>query len=150
MDNSDAHMAPQPGDCISYRLRRTARAAARHYDKALKPADVRNTQFTLLSTLETQGEVTIGDMAKTLGVDATTLTRNMDVMVRRGLIENVGSDDARERRMSLTAAGQSTFAVALPLWQAAQQALLSSLPDINWPETAQALDDIEQICSSPG
>ena len=146
---NDAYLI-EPGNCISYRLRRTSRAVARHFDKALKPAGVRNTQFTLLSTLAAQGETAIGELATSLGVDATTLTRNLNVLERRGLVGNVSSDDARERRVRLREAGHKTFTTALPLWQAAQQNLLSSLNDGGWPEMMLALSNIEQTCNSSG
>ena len=42
-----------PADCVSYRLRRAARMAAKSFDAALKPVGLRNTQFTLLAALET-------------------------------------------------------------------------------------------------
>ncbi len=150
MDKSDRQTTPQPGECISYRLRRAARAIARHYDKALKPAGVRNTQFTLLNTLDMEDDITIGDMAKILGIDATTLTRNLDVLVRRGLVENIRSDDARERHIRLSSTGKEAFTVALPLWQTAQQILLDSLKNNSWPETMQTLNSIEQTCNSSG
>lgn len=138
-----------PGHCMSYRLRRAARVAARHYDQALKPAGLRNTQFTMLSALSMEGPITIGDLAKKLGTDATTLTRNLDVLARRGLVENTTSDDARERRVSLTQDGSACLKTALPLWEAAQKSLLASLENRSWPEMMDGLMAIEKTTSSP-
>lgn len=138
-----------PGHCMSYRLRRAARTAARHFDQALKPAGLRNTQFTMLSALSMEGPITIGDLAKKLGTDATTLTRNLDVLVRRGLVENTNSDDARERRISLTQDGSDCLQAALPHWESAQKSLLASLENRSWPEMMKGLMAIEKTTSPP-
>ena len=109
----------QPIDCVCYRLRRAARLAAKTYDRALKPIELRNTQFALLSTLKQLGEANIGDLSKIMATDGTTLTRNLEVLVRRRLIENVAVDDARIRVIRITEIGEKTHDKAMPLWRAA-------------------------------
>lgn len=133
-----------PGHCMSYRLRRAARTAARHFDQALKPAGLRNTQFTMLSALSMEGPITVGELAKRLGTDATTLTRNLDILARRGLVENTTSDDARERRVSITQDGLGRMQQAFPLWESAQKSLLASLENRSWPEMMDGLMAIEK------
>ncbi len=133
-----------PGHCMSYRLRRAARTAARHFDQALKPAGLRNTQFTMMSVLSAEGPTTIGDLAKMLGTNATTLTRNLDVLARRGLVEDTRSDDARERWVTLSQDGSARVQAALPLWESAQKSLLASLENRSWPEMMEGLMAIEK------
>ncbi|MEE8153176.1 MAG: MarR family winged helix-turn-helix transcriptional regulator, partial [candidate division NC10 bacterium] len=101
--------ALEPVDCVSYRLRRAARITAKSYDNALRPIGLRNTQFTLLASLNRLGETSIGDLSEALAVDGTTLTRNLEVLVRRGLVENIAADDARVRNVRLTDLGKETF-----------------------------------------
>ena len=134
----------QPIDCVSYRLRRAARVAARAYDDALKPSGLRNTQFTLLGALDWLGETNIGDLSEELAIDGTTLTRNLEVLVRRGLVENIANDDARVRNVRLTGAGKRAYDKAVPLWSKAQRNVVDALGKDHWRDMAQQLRTIEQ------
>ena len=146
MTNTTMANEPEPLDCVCYRLRRTARTAARSYDKALRPSGLRNTQFTLLASLNGLGETRIGDLSEKLAIDGTTLTRNPEVLVRRGLIENISAEDARVRNVRLTGLGQETYEGALPLWRQAQKLLLEAIDPDRWGEMAAQLARIEGAC----
>jgi DNA-binding MarR family transcriptional regulator len=138
--------ALQPMDCVCYRLRRVARLAAKTYDGALKPTGLRNTQFALLVSLNALGESSIGALSDGLATDGTTLTRNLKVLVRRGLIENVAADDARLRIVRVTELGKKTYLAALPLWHAAQKQVLEAVGSKRWAEMRVELDKIEGAC----
>jgi DNA-binding MarR family transcriptional regulator len=138
-------LAEEVLDCVSFRLRRTARMVAKRYDDALRPVGLRNTQFSVLGALAYLGETGIGELAVQMATDGTTLTRNLDVLVRRGLIENVPAKDGRVRRVRLTSLGQETLEEALPLWRAAQTKTLKSMGSDTWLETRQTLADIEAV-----
>lgn len=137
-----------PTDCISYRLRRAARIAAKSYDRALKPAGLRNTQFTLLAALELEGAITIGDLADVLATDATTLNRNLHPLVREGWVENTDGEDGRVRLIQLTKSGREKYLEALPLWQANQKTIVTDLGQDQWEETRNKLTKIEERCMS--
>lgn len=136
-----------PNMCISYRLRRAARASARHYDAALKSVGLRNTQFTLLSFLSKESGTNIGALARDMGVDATTLNRNLEVLARRGLVENHTADDGRERLVALTPEGQQKYEEAVNVWREAQQLLLTSIEPTNWTKMVEALSMIEETAT---
>ena len=138
-------LAEEALDCVSFRLRRAARMVAKRYDDALRPVGLRNTQFSVLGALAYLGETGIGELAIQMATDGTTLTRNLDVLVRRGLIENVPAEDGRVRRVRLTSLGQETLEEALPLWRAAQIKTLKSIGSDTWQETRQILGDIEAV-----
>jgi DNA-binding MarR family transcriptional regulator len=56
-------------------------------------------------------------------MDRTTLTANLKPLERRGLVAvTVDDDDRRGRLMTLTAAGRTVLAKALPHWKQAQAA----------------------------
>lgn len=136
-------LAAEVLDCVSFRLRRAARMVAKRYDDALRPVGLRNTQFSVLGALAYLGETGIGELAVQMATDGTTLTRNLDVLVRRGLIENVPAEDGRVRRVRLTPLGRETLEEALPLWRAAQTKTLKSVGSDTWQETRKILADIE-------
>ncbi len=139
--------ALEPMDCVCYRLRRAARLAAKTYDGALKPTGLRNTQFALLGSLNKLGESSIGELSDSLATDGTTLTRNLEVLVRRGLIEDVAADDARVRVIRVTELGKKTYVAALPLWREAQKQVLEAVGSKRWTEMRVELDKIEEACA---
>jgi DNA-binding MarR family transcriptional regulator len=98
-------------------MQRAARALARYFDEALKPAGVTNGQFSLLMSLNRPQPATMGQIATTLAMDRTTLTAALKPLERRGLVEvTVDDEDKRSRRLSLTMAGRAVLTAALPLW----------------------------------
>ena len=137
----------EPVACVCYRLRRAARVAAKAYDNALKPSGLRNTQFTLLATLNRLGETSIGDLAEDLAVDGSTLTRNLEVLVRRGLVENIVADDARVRYVRITKLGKQTYKEAVPLWRHAQRQALDGLAPKRWAAMRAELGRFESACA---
>ncbi len=142
--------ANQPVDCVSYRLRRAARKAARFYDTALRPSGLRNTQFSLLGALDVLGETSIGDLSEEFAIDATTLTRNLEILVRRGLVENIAAEDARVRNLRLTNLGKETYDQAVPLWRQAQAHVLEALEPKRWAGMRAQLRQIEAACDGGG
>jgi DNA-binding MarR family transcriptional regulator len=109
--------------CACSRLRRASRAITQLYDDALAPAQLRATQFGLLHTLGKRGPLRITELAAALLLDRTALSRNLDPLCERGLVEVTAGADARTREVALTAAGRRSLATAEPHWLAAQQAV---------------------------
>ena len=109
-----------PANCLCFNLRKAARALTQTYDAALKPAGITAPQFTLLTALEKQGPVSLSDLAAALGMDRTTLTRNLKPLQRDGLVASAEGDDRRVRLLTLTAAGRARLRDAGPLWRAVQ------------------------------
>ncbi len=109
-----------PANCLCFNLRRTARSLTQTYDAALKPAGITAPQFALMTAVGRQGPVPLSDLAVALGMDRTTLTRNLKPLQRDGLIASGEGDDRRVRLLTLTAAGRARLAQAEPLWRAVQ------------------------------
>ena len=64
--------------CFCLASRQAARKITRLYDLYMQEAGIRVTQFTILSQLMLRGELPIGKLAGILGMERTTLTRNLD------------------------------------------------------------------------
>lgn len=140
----------EPIDCVCFGLRRAARTAAKFYDNALKPSGLRNTQFTLLAALDQNGAASIGGLSAFMAIDGTTLTRNLEILDRRGLVENVGNEDGRVRIVQLTRSGRLKLAEALPSWRQAQQQVLEVLEPARWAGVKSELSKIESACGDAG
>jgi len=106
--------------CACGRLRRATRALTQFYDDAMAPAGLHLTQFSLLRTLARSGPARISDLAAAALLDRTALSRNLDPLVARGLVDVVTGRDARTREVSLTRAGTRAIRDAEPYWKRAQ------------------------------
>ncbi len=107
--------------CLCLHVQRAARALARRYDDALRPAQLTSGQFSLLMSLNRPEPPSIGQVSALLAMDRTTLTANLKPLQRRGLLRvTVDAADRRSRRMRLTAAGKAALGAAVPLWEHAQ------------------------------
>ena len=119
-----------PLNCACFNARRTARLVTQHYDRALKPSGIPATQFSLLAMLGgiagDQG-VPLTSLASSLGMDRTTLTRNLSLVERKGWIETLPGEDRRERLVRLTATGRDKLNETMPYWQQAQQEIVALL-----------------------
>ncbi len=103
--------------CLCLAAQRAARALARRFDLALKPAGLTSGQFSLLMALNRPEPPSIGSVAALLAMDRTTLTANLKPLERRGLLETrIDPKDRRGRRLALTEAGGAVLAAALPIW----------------------------------
>lgn len=123
-------LAPSATDsrrpCTCFLLRRTARLVSRFYDQHLAALGLKTTQFSLLSTLEL-GPAPITELAHRLGLERTSLTRNLKPLVADGSIELRQGEDARERIPELTPLGRRRLHQARAAWLTAQQEVDAAL-----------------------
>jgi DNA-binding MarR family transcriptional regulator len=113
--------------CACGRLRRASRALTQLYDDTMAPAGLRVTQFSLLRTLARLGTQRITALADAALLDRTALSRNLDPLVVRGLVEIVPGRDARTREVGLTRAGIAALRAAEPHWKRAQARVSETL-----------------------
>ena len=118
---------PPEGHCTCAVLRRTARRVTQAYDRALRPAGIKLTQYSVLANVRRDGGLSITELAERLAMDRTTLTRNLRPMERAGWVEVGPGPDRRRRSLRITAAGNEVFETALPLWQAAERSFRRGL-----------------------
>ena len=130
-------------DCLCRRIQRASRTIGRRFDEALRPVGLNNWQFTLLVMINRPSPLTVNGLAEELGMDRTTTTKNLRPLQRRGLLEiRQDEEDARVRRIVLTASGHGVLGEARPRWQAANDAVTSSLEGGTLACLRSALDKI--------
>ena len=106
--------------CACYNLRRAARATTRLYDDFLKPSGLRTTQYSVLMAAKLRGPVTLTKLAEMTITERSTLTRNLTVLEKKGLVLIEPGKDRRERLVTITEQGEEQLIAAIPLWEAAQ------------------------------
>lgn len=106
--------------CFCLASRQAARKITRLYDGYMQKSGIRITQFTILSQLMLRGEMPIGKLAGLLGMERTTLTRNLTPLEARKWISIKAGDDPRARMIAITAQGRSIVRRGFPYWSEAQ------------------------------
>jgi DNA-binding MarR family transcriptional regulator len=128
--------------CLCANLRRAARAVTLVYDRALRPLGLRATQLTLLQALERGGGTTSSRLGRQLAIDATTLSRTLRPLQRRGWIASATAADRRERRLHLTPGGRRQLARAQQQWARIQARLRQRLGGREWTRMMEALERV--------
>jgi DNA-binding MarR family transcriptional regulator len=108
-------------------IRRAARSVTQLYDDILRPSGLRITQFSILGAAMAMSPITLTRLANATVTDRTTLTRNLRLLEKQGLIRIEAGEDRREREISITPAGAEALKEAYPLWQKAQAQAMKGL-----------------------
>jgi DNA-binding MarR family transcriptional regulator len=110
--------------CLCTAARRRSRELTRAFEKAMRGAGLRGTQFSLMATLVQTGPMPLTRLADLLGLERTTLTRNLRPLIRDGLLRIDEGEDRRVRRAAITPKGAEAARRAYPFWKKAQEAAL--------------------------
>jgi len=127
-----------PTECLCTRLRRASRGVSKLYDDALSEIGLNVAQYSLLRHLQRLDRPSITDLAEAMGLERSTLGRNLRVLEGRGMVELSGGTDQRNRLVVLTPAGERLLGEARGAWQAAQVELKQRLQ----PQHLDALDEL--------
>jgi DNA-binding MarR family transcriptional regulator len=111
--------------CFALHARMTARILSRAYDAALRPLGLNLPQFSILGAIAHGTGFSETALADRLGLERTTLVRNLKVLSEKGWIEPV--PEGRGLCHRLTAKGEAVLKAAIPLWREAQERIESNL-----------------------
>ena len=132
-------------DCLCTALRRAALASTALYDEALAPSGLKVTMYRLMKKAAGGEPPSISELARRLGLDRSTLGRNVRVLERERLVALRSVADGRERAVTLTAKGRAALEATAPLWRAAQRDLRRRLDG----RDAELLDIVRVIDPEP-
>jgi DNA-binding MarR family transcriptional regulator len=118
--------------CACFNLRRASRAVTRLFDEALDRGGLRSTGFVALVAIRLEGAPTLPRLATVLGVDRSTLTRNLRPLVTSGLVKTAPSRGGRTVTARLTPRGEKALARCVPLWREAQRHVESRVGRGGW------------------
>ena len=119
--------------CMVLNTRMAARAITRRADRKLKPFGVTAAQFSILGSLQNHPGRSVTEMADAIAMDRTTLSRNLDLLERKGLVAAIPAPRGNGRIGTVTPAGEKIIETVRPVWREAQaelQALLTQ-PDFD-------------------
>ena len=131
--------------CTCSELRKAARAITLLYDNAFKSSGLLSTQFGVLQIIYNIDSIRISDLAGKLGMDRTTLTRNLSVLERHGFIKISQGKDHRTRIVTATQKGRSAVSKAILLWNEVQHKVKQKMGESSWRELMRNLSELLKV-----
>ncbi|MBS0519874.1 MAG: MarR family transcriptional regulator [Proteobacteria bacterium] len=121
---------PLPDDlskCLVLNTISAARTLLRRHDARLKPFGVTVQQFSLLAAIRFHPGEPVAALAQRVFLDRTSLTRNLDLLERKGLVRRASGSGGNVRLCELTAPGDRLLDRLLPEWELSRLALVKGL-----------------------
>ena len=118
--------------CACSTVRLASRAITNFYDAVLTPSGLRSTQFIGLIGVFPGFGTTMTGLGKVLGMDRSSLSRNLRPLLRRGLISRVPATDRRRRGLQTTERGERVLARTIPYWHKAQRQVPAAVGSDKW------------------
>src|SRR5262245_14860105 len=117
------------GRCAGVNLRLAERRVTHFLEARMRAAGLSLAQFGLLAHIAAAKDDTMTSLAERMGLDQSTLSRNLRGLEEMGLVEIVVAEqDLRRRAIWLTEAGARRLEAAVTAWRAAHAALSKRLP----------------------
>ena len=110
--------------CAGWNSRLAARRITQFLEKRMTGSGLTIAQFGLMAQIAAASDDTLGALAERLGLDQSSLSRNLHALERDGLVEiAVVERDLRKRAVWLTEKGARRLEEAMPVWRSAHAAL---------------------------
>src|SRR3989442_14167593 len=77
-------------NCVCFNLRWVTRAVTQFFDAELRRHGIRPTQGSILASLRSRDHWTMAELSDWLGMERTTLVRNLQPLQRDGLVDAGG------------------------------------------------------------
>jgi DNA-binding MarR family transcriptional regulator len=128
MENHDGENYKSSFPCVCAVVRKAGRILTRKYNAHLKPSGLQVTQYSMLANIDYKKCITVSDLARLLEMDQTTVTRNLKVLEKSGLIlVEKEAGDQRVKRVRISDSGAAKLNKARPLWNRAQKEIQDHL-----------------------
>lgn len=127
-------------NCVCFNLRWVTRAVTKFYDAEMRRHGIRPTQGTLLLALNAKASWNMAELSDGLGLERTTLVRNLQPLQRDGLVTADGGGRGNRVEITITAKGRKQVEKFMPAWRAAQSAVVKTLGEKRW---STILSDLE-------
>ena len=132
--------------CLFLQIRKADRQLNQLYGKFLARKGMRITQYGLLRAIAGLEEPSITEIGRVLGIDQTTVTRNVEKLEKLGFVASAPAPaDSRKKIMQLTALGADSLKEAHPHWEEAQQLMISGLGDDDVQELLRLMLKVSRI-----
>src|SRR2546423_12068183 len=93
-------------NCVCFNLRWVTRAVTQFYDAEMRRHGIRPTQGTILASLNARESWNMAELSDWLGMERTTLVRNLRPLQRDGLVQVVGGVRGNRVQLAITTKGR--------------------------------------------
>src|ERR1041385_1137209 len=132
-------------NCVCFNLRRVTRVVTQFFDVEMRKHGIRSTQGSVLAAMHTVGPSNMAELSEILGMERTTLLRNLRPLQRDGLVTVEGGGHGARVELSITAKGRKQIEKLAPAWEAAQRTAVQVLGEKRW---SALLADLEKVASA--
>ena len=132
-------------NCVCFNLRRVTRVVTQFYDAEMRRYGIRPTQGSILAVLQAKESWNMAELSDWLGMDRTTLVRNLRPLQRDGLVRAVGGGRGNRVELTITTKGRKQIEKLTPAWKSAQGAVVKTLGEKRW---SAILSDLETAASA--
>jgi DNA-binding MarR family transcriptional regulator len=128
-------------NCVCFNLRWVTRAVTQFFDAEIRRHGIRPTQTPILGALQARSGLGMAELSDWLGMERTTLVRNLRPLQRDGLVRITGGGRGGKVELAITEKGRRALAKMLPAWRAAQEKVVETLGAQRW---SAIITDLEQ------
>ncbi|WEK05574.1 MAG: MarR family transcriptional regulator [Candidatus Devosia phytovorans] len=132
-------------ECLVLNTRMAARAVTRLADRRLRPLGITAAQFTIITALHGAPNRSVTDVANSIAMDRSTLSRNLDLLERKGVVRTQGAEKGNGRLCALTGDGETLLEQILPVWREGQAEFKRLLSDPDFPTALNALRGLAKL-----
>lgn len=129
-----------PENCVCFNLRWVTRAVTQFYDAEMRRHGIRPTQGSILASLNSKDSWNMAELSDWLGMERTTLVRNLRPLQRDGFVKAVGGGRGNRVELTITTKGRKQVENLTPAWKSAQSAVVQTLGEKRW---SAILSDLE-------
>lgn len=127
-------------NCVCFNLRWVSRALSQFFVSQLHHHGLLPTQTPILGALAARSDASMAELSNWLGMDRTTLVRNLRPLERDGLVKSSGRGRGHKVSLALTPKGRVALEKFLPDWKLAQQKIVKTLGRERWTEILRDLE----------
>jgi DNA-binding MarR family transcriptional regulator len=132
-------------NCVCFNLRRFTRTITQFFDAEMRRHGIRSTQWSILAALHAMGTSNMAELSEVLGMERTTLLRNLRPLQRDGFVAVEGGGHGGRVELLLTAKGRKQIEKLAPAWESAQGTAVQVLGEKRW---SAILADLEKVGSA--
>jgi DNA-binding MarR family transcriptional regulator len=119
-------------NCVCFNLRWVTRKVTQFFDAEMRRHGIRPTQWSILAALMGKNNWNMAELSDWLGMERTTLLRNLRPLQRDGLVKVAGGGRGRLVELAITAKGRKQMEKLMPAWKSAQRAAIKTLGEKRW------------------
>lgn len=108
-------------NCLLTRTRSISRVVTSIYDQALRNYNVNSSQFSMLVLIAKLNGASRAELGRANHLERSTSTRNLQLLLDEGWVEEIIPEHGRSRPLVLSGAGRELLITAMPAWRGAQQ-----------------------------